>query len=146
MSSPRGGRTYRYFQGWPLYPFGYGLSYTHFTYSNLAVEAETLGPGGETAVSVDITNDGPVAGDEVAQLYVRFPNSAVPRPREELKGFERVHLTQGESRTVRFTLTARQLAYWDGGWRVESGPVQIAVGPSSADARLGTTINIEVAE
>ncbi|MGE5530672.1 MAG: glycoside hydrolase family 3 C-terminal domain-containing protein, partial [Bacteroidota bacterium] len=114
MSSPKGGRTYRYFQGWPLYPFGHGLSYTHFTYTNLVVSAETLGPGGETTVSVDIVNEGPVAGDEVVQLYVRYPNSAVPRPRQELKGFDRVYLAPGEGRTVRFALPARQLAYWDG--------------------------------
>ncbi len=136
------GRTYRYFQGWPLYPFGHGLSYTRFAYNNLAVEPQTIAPDGEAVVSVDITNSGRAAGDEVVQLYVRYPNSAVARPKEELKGFERIHLAPGESRTVRFHLQARQLAYWDGGWQVEPGVVQLAAGASSGDARLSTALTI----
>ncbi|MGE5602562.1 MAG: glycoside hydrolase family 3 C-terminal domain-containing protein, partial [Nitrososphaerales archaeon] len=142
MASPTGGRTYRYFQGRPLYPFGHGLSYTRFGYGNLRVEPETIAPDGEATVSVDITNTGAVAGDEVVQLYVRYPNSAVLRPREELKGFARVHLAPGDMSTVRFALPARQLAYWDSGWQVESVPVQLAVGASSGDLRLSTTLNI----
>jgi beta-glucosidase len=137
------GRTYRYFGGWPLYPFGHGLSYTRFTYSNLVIEPDTMAPDGQVTVSVDITNVGKTAGDEVVQLYVRYPSSSVPRPMQELKGFERVRLAVGETRTVRFRLSARQLAYWDAGWQVEEGAVQIAVGPSSADARLSSSLQIQ---
>ena len=86
----RHGRTYMYFQGDPLYPFGYGLSYTTFRYSNLKTSAATLRAGGEITVSVDVTNTGNRQGDEVVQLYVKHVNSGVERPIKELKGFRRV--------------------------------------------------------
>lgn len=143
LASPVGARTYRFFEGRPLYPFGHGLSYTRFAYNNLAIEPATMGLDGEAVISVDITNTGALAGDEVVQLYVRYPNSAVARPRQELKGFQRIHLPAGATQTVRFALPARQLAYWDGGWRVEHGTIEVGVGASSADVRLSAALRIE---
>jgi beta-glucosidase len=133
------GRTYRFFDGEPLYPFGHGLSYTTFDYDELTVSSETLAEGDTIEVSVDVTNTGGRAGDEVVQLYVEFPNSAVTRPRRDLKGFDRVRLQPGETRTVSFRLPASALAYWDPDgdrWVVESGTVRLRAGASSEDLRV----------
>ena len=102
-------RTYRYFSGKPLYPFGYGLSYTKFSYGSLAVPSAAVKPGGPVTVSAKITNIGTRAGDEVAQLYLSFPNVA-GAPLRALRGFERIHLAPGESKTVRFVLQQRDLS------------------------------------
>ncbi|HEX8725524.1 MAG TPA: glycoside hydrolase family 3 C-terminal domain-containing protein, partial [Gemmatimonadaceae bacterium] len=139
------GRTYRFFNGTPLYPFGYGLSYTTFTYANLRTTADSVGAGDTVAVSVDVTNTGQRAGDEVVQLYVRYPESAVTRPNEDLRGFARVTLPPGQTRTVRLRVPVSSLAYWQPSrqrWTVESTPVQIAVGSSSADIRLTTMVRV----
>ncbi len=141
----RHGRTYLYFKEKPLYPFGYGLSYTTFRYSNLRVSAPVLKPGGEVSVSVDVTNTGARDGDEVVQLYVRFSRSKVERPLKELRGFDRVSIPHGQTRTVRVPLKASTLAYWDeirNGWSTEPGPVQVFVGGSSADERLSASIRV----
>ncbi|MDB5270717.1 MAG: glycosyl hydrolase [Hymenobacter sp.] len=106
------GRTYRYFKATPLYPFGYGLSYTRFTYSNLKVPA-TAPTGQPVVVSVEVQNTGKLAGDEVAQLYVRHPNAKSRVALHALEGFQRVALQAGEKRTVRFTLSPRQLSWLD---------------------------------
>ncbi len=138
------GRTYRYFHGDVLYPFGYGLSYTTFNYGDLRSSADSIGADGRITVSVDVTNSGTTAGDEVAQLYVAYPGSAVERPIRDLRGFRRVHLRPGETRTVTFPLTGRDLAYWDPesrGWRVEGGRVRLEVGASSADIRVSREIS-----
>jgi beta-glucosidase len=135
----RRGRTYQYFRGDPQYPFGYGLSYTTFAYANLRTSAPKLAGGGAIDVSVDLTNTGSRAGDDVVQLYVRHPASKVDRPLEQLRGFQRVALAPGETRTVTLRLAAADLAYWDvarHAWTVERGPVELMVGPSSADADL----------
>ena len=100
----RNGRTYMYFRGEPLYPFGFGLRYTTFAYSNLVLSADRLAPDGEVTVSVDVTNIGARAGDEVVQLYVRHLYSTVERPSKELKGFQRITLQSGETQTVTFPL------------------------------------------
>jgi beta-glucosidase len=92
----RKGRTYMYFKGQPLYPFGFGLSYTTFEYANLRTSADSVSGGGEIAVSVDIKNTGKRAGDEVVQLYVKHLDSAVERPIKELRGFQRITLQPGE--------------------------------------------------
>ena len=137
-------RTYRYFDGVPLYPFGFGLSYTTFSYARLRASADTL-RGDTITVSVDVTNTGPRAGDEVVQLYVRHPDSKVARPIRELRGFRRISLRPRETRMVRFRLDASALAYWDvdtHGWAVEDGPVVLEVGASSADIRLERTITV----
>ncbi len=103
------GRTYRYFAGTPLYPFGYGLSYTKFSYSKLTIPSAAIGAGQPVVVEATVTNTGTRAGDEVAQLYLTFP--AVPgAPLRALRGFERVHLEPGASQTVRFELKSRDLS------------------------------------
>jgi beta-glucosidase len=141
----RKGRTYMYFKGQPLYPFGFGLSYTSFEYSNLRLSEGSMNAAGEVTVSVDVRNTGPMAGDEVVQLYVKHPDSAVERPIKELRGFERVALRAGETRTVKLPLKGADLTYWDAGKQsfvVEPGKVGIMVGGSSADVRLETTISV----
>lgn len=141
----RHGRTYMYFKGQPLYPFGYGLSYTTFAYSNLRTGAPRLAADGSMTVSVDVKNTGRRAGEEVVQMYVTHLNSAVERPLKELKGFRRISLRPGESRTVTIALNAAQLAYWDVArkkFTVESGRVQVMMGGSSADLKLSKTISI----
>jgi beta-glucosidase len=132
------GRTYRYFAGQPLYPFGHGLSYTTFAYGDLRVLGEALGPDQGVDVAVDVTNTGDRAGDEVVQLYVAYPGAAVDRPIRELRGFERIHLAPGQTRTVTFTVSGRDVAYWDvdgDRWMIEDAPVRVEVGASSADIR-----------
>jgi len=141
----RHGRTYLYFKGKPLYPFGYGLSYTKFQYSNVQVSAPTLKAGGEVNVSVDVANTGERDGDEVVEVYVRGSGSKVERPLKQLAGFERTAIPRGKTRTVRIPLKASSLAYWDetrNGWSIEPGPVQIFVGKSSADEQLSATIRV----
>jgi len=141
----RHGRTYMYFQGNPLYPFGYGLSYTTFRYSNLKTSAATLRASGEITVSVDVTNTGKRQGDEVVQLYVKHLNSGVERPIKELKGFRRVTLAPGQTRTVELPLKAETLAYWDMArerWEVEADQVSLMVGSSSADVKLDKTVAV----
>jgi beta-glucosidase len=141
----RHGRTYMFFQGDPLYPFGFGLSYTTFRYSNLRVDADRLRAAGKVNVSVDIANTGARAGDEVVELYVAHPKSKVARPARELKGFRRVTLAPGEKRTVKIPLTAASLAYWDEAGNkfvVETEPVEILVGSSSADVRERKTLRV----
>jgi beta-glucosidase len=140
------GRTYRFFEGAPLYPFGYGLSYTTFEYKNLRTSADRLSSDGEITVSVDVTNTGKVAGDEVAQLYVQHLGSKVARPKKDLRGYKRITLAAGETRTVTLPLKAGTLAYWNAdahAWTVESEPVRLQVGSSSADARLNATVTVE---
>jgi beta-glucosidase len=142
----RHGRTYMYFKGEPLYPFGYGLSYTTFDYSNLKTNAPTLSVGGAITATVEIKNTGPRAGEEVAQFYVKHLGSKVDRPIKELKGFKRVALEPGESKTVEFPLTAESLAYWGVDrhtFVVEPGRVELSVGGSSADQRLKTEIAVQ---
>jgi beta-glucosidase len=135
----RHGRTYMYFPGEPQYPFGYGLSYTTFAYANLRTSASSLAHGGAVDVSVDVANTGARAGDEVVQLYVRYPDSKVERPLKQLRAFQRVRLAAGETRPVTLRLAAADLAYWDvarRAWTLEPGRVELMVGPSSADADL----------
>jgi len=141
----RDGRTYMYFKGQPLYPFGFGLSYTTFEYANLRTSAESLQSTGEITVSVDVRNTGKRAGDEVVQMYVKHLESAVERPIKELRGFERIGLQPNETRTVRLPLKGNELTYWDAAkhsFVVEPGKVSIMVGGSSADVRLEKTIAV----
>ncbi len=137
------GRTYRFMAGEPLYPFGHGLSYTRFAYGDLTIDPPQIRPGGQARITVNVTNIGDRAGDEVVQLYASYPDSAVPRPLKELKGFGRVALAPGETRAIEFTLAADQTAWWDGrGWAVEPGRVQVLAGSSSADIRLRGELRI----
>jgi beta-glucosidase len=140
----RHGRTYMYFRQKPLYPFGYGLSYTTFTYSNLRTSSAQQKRDGEITVSVDVRNTGSRAGDEVVQMYVAHLNSKVERPIEELKGFKRIALQPGETKTIRLPLNASALAYWNsakGAFEVEPDQVSVRVGSSSADIRLQQVVS-----
>jgi beta-glucosidase len=124
------GHTYRYFRGEPLYPFGYGLSYTQFAYTDLKIEPREPNPEQEIQVAVKVTNVGSRAGDEVVQLYVTDLEASVPVPIRELAGFSRIHLAPAQTKTVRFTIVPEQLSLIsDEGERViEAGDFQIAVG------------------
>jgi beta-glucosidase len=145
----RHGRTYMYFKGDPLYPFGYGLSYTTFSYSKLRVSAGRLAANGTVRVGVDVKNTGTRQGDEVVELYVKHVKSAVERPAKELRGFRRVTLTPNETKTVEIPLTADSLTYWDVGrkrWALEQDEVVLMVGGSSADAKLSKTLRVASAK
>ena len=141
----RNGRTYMYFKGQPLYPFGYGLSYTTFAYSNLRASSSRLTKDGQMSVTVSVRNTGKRDGQEVAQLYVTHLGSKVERPIKELKGFQRVALKAGETKIVLFQLKAKDLAYWDADkkqWVVEDEKVNLMVGGSSADVRVQKEIGV----
>ena len=103
------GRTYRYFEGEPLWPFGYGLSYTAFTYSNLRLPDAPLNAGDPLHASVTVANTGKLAGDEVVELYLQFPDVA-GAPRRALRGFQRIHLEPGASQNVDFQLHPRDFS------------------------------------
>lgn len=141
------GRTYRYFRGEALYPFGYGLSYTTFDYANLIV-AEEVNVNEPVAVSVEVTNTGDRDGDEVVQLYLTDEKASTPRPIRQLEGFERVHLKKGETKTVHFILEPRQLSLINKKEQrvIEPGWFTLAVGGEQAgfsgrqDAATTTTI------
>ena len=142
----RHGRTYMYSKAVPLYPFGYGLSYTTFRYSHLQTNVTHLAKDGVATVSVAVTNTGKVSGDSVVQLYVSYPKSAVERPSKSLAGFQRVHLRAGETQTVQIPLKAAQLAWWDdtkSSFVVEAAPVELMVGDSSADIKLRQTLPVD---
>jgi beta-glucosidase len=141
----RHGRTYLYYKGMPLYPFGYGLSYTSFAYSNLRLSAANLSAKGSITVSFDVKNTGTRPGDEVPQLYVTHLKSKVERPLKELRGFRRVTLQPGETKTVELPLAAQSLAYWDekqAGWVVELDHIKLAIGSSSSDQKLTRNVSV----
>lgn len=119
----------------PLYPFGYGLSYTTFKYSNLRVSQREVAVDGTMEMSADITNEGECDGTEVVQLYVQDKVGSITRPVKELKGFTRLSLKAGETQTVRFTLSVSDLAFYgyDKTFAVEPGDFRLWVGPNSAE-------------
>jgi beta-glucosidase len=122
-------RTYRFFKGQPLYPFGYGLSYTSFAYSDLVL-AESIEAGENVELSVNVENTGSVAGDEVVQVYVKDIEASVRVPQHSLQGFERINLEPGQTKTVSFNLSPKQIALLndDMEWMVEPGEFVISVG------------------
>ena len=129
----------------PLFPFGYGLSYTTFAFNHLSVSPRTASAAGPIAVSFDVQNTGQRTGSEVAQVYVGDPSATVPRPKEELKGFERVTLRPGETKQVTIRLNRRSLAYWDvksHGWKVDPGTFVVYVGDSSENVPLQTELTV----
>lgn len=132
------GRTYRYFRGTPLYPFGFGLSYANCSYSNARVDRSEIPAGDDATVSADVQNTSAVAGDEVVEVYVSHPG-IVGAPIRSLAGFRRVHLNQGERKTVSITLRDRELSVVDedGKRRVPAGPVEIWIGGGQPVAGRG---------
>ena len=140
---PSMNRSYLFVGRKPLFPFGWGLSYTTFTFENLRLEPAEIGAAGQTVASVDITNTGSRVGDEVAQLYIHQKLASVTRPVMELRGFERVTLKPGEKKTVQFKITPieLQMINRDMHWVVEPGTFDIMVGPSSTET---TTVSLVV--
>lgn len=129
-----------------LFPFGHGLSYTTFAYSNLTVDKEQMKDTDVMKVSVDVTNTGKMTGKEIVQLYVADQESAVIRPLKELKGFEKIELAPGETKTVTFTLDKRAFAFYSvklQDWYVETGAFDIMVGRSSRDIVLTKEVTVE---
>jgi beta-glucosidase len=133
----------------PRFPFGFGLSYTTFAYGEVTADRAVIGPGEGLAVSVEVRNTGQRAGAEVVQVYVADPESSLPRPVKELKGFSRVWLEPGEAQTVRVELDARAFMYFDPGrgeWTAEPGRFDILAGHSSADIRGRVSVTLAGAE
>jgi beta-glucosidase len=128
----------------PLYPFGHGLSYTSFSYSDLSISKEQVKAGDVLDISLRVKNAGSVDGDEVVQLYVRDEFASTPRPIKELKGYHRLTLKPGENKKVVFHLQADQLAFYSSDLKLvlEPGPFQIMLGSSSEDIRLSGRIEI----
>jgi beta-glucosidase len=140
------GFTYRYYTGEPLYPFGHGLSYTTFSYSNLKINKNNVDADGTLKIKVNVTNTGELDGEEVVQLYVRDVESSVPMPIKQLRGFERIALKKGQTKTVTFILKPiEDMRYYDARhqqYQVEPGEFEIQIGASSADIRLKEVISV----
>jgi beta-glucosidase len=141
-------RTYMYFRGRCLYPFGYGLSYSTFSFSNIKTDAASLAAGGMLRISATVENTGAIPGSEVMQCYISAPKSKVRRPIKQLVGFQRVWLAAGESRTVTFTLPYNDQAlwFWDERKRkfvLEPGKLRVMIGSSSAHIHLSAQVELE---
>ncbi len=139
------GDDYLNLTGQPLFPFGYGLSYTHFQYSDIKLGSDTIGKNDSTWVSVKISNTGQMAGDEVVQLYLHDELASVARPVTELKGFKRIHLAAGESKTVRFKIDTEMLSMLDLQLNkiVEPGDFRIMTGASCKDIRQRIVLKVK---
>jgi beta-glucosidase len=133
-------RTYRYFTGQPLYPFGFGLSYTTFTYHALQIDPQEVKAGDPVAVQVEVENSGGLLGDEVVQLYLKDAEASLPVPLLQLQGLTRIRLSPGERQTVQFTLTADQMSFVDedGNWVLEPGEFKVWVGGRQPDLKAAT--------
>jgi beta-glucosidase len=143
----RNSRTYMYFKGEPLYPFGYGLSYTKFKYSDLRVSSTEISASGALAVTVDVENIGSRDGEEVVQLYVEYVNSSVERPKKELKAFNRVIVEAGKKVSVVLSFDVKDTAYWcteKHAWVVEDLELIVKVGGSSSDDDLTQSCTIKI--
>ena len=141
------GRTYRYFEGKPLYPFGYGLSYTKFSYDGLKVPPKPMNAGDPLTADVTVTNTGKLAGDEVVQLYLSFPD-VKGAPLRALRGFQRVHLDAGKSQAVHFELKGRDLSMVNEAGQpiIAEGQYKISVGggqPGSGAPSVAGTFQIK---
>ena len=138
------GRRYWDEEGTPLFRFGYGLSYSTFSYANLSLDRDTIGPEDTVTVSVEVTNTGAREANEVMQLYIHQQYGSASRPVRELKGFQRVSLTAGESRTLQFRIGPAELRYWNAvvrDWVIDPSTFDVWVGGDSA-AELGTTFEV----
>lgn len=141
----KGRRTYMYFDGEPLYPFGHGLTYTEFKYSELQLSSKTISGTGQLQLDVQVENVGVLASDEVVQLYIRANQSSVVRPLKQLCGFARIHLAPAEKQRVSFQVDMKDLAFWDEGkseYCVEAGDYTVMVGRSFEDIVLVATFQI----
>ncbi len=139
------GRTYRYYAGKALFPFGYGLSYTSFSYGKPRFSARQLGPASTLRVTVPVRNTGARDGDEIVQVYVRHVNSAVPQPIRSLCTFQRVSIPSGQTRTATLTVSSAQFRYWDvarKAYVVEPGSYELQIGASSADIRARQIVTV----
>ncbi|MBD3289654.1 beta-glucosidase, partial [candidate division KSB1 bacterium] len=142
----RKGRTYMYDEHEPLYPFGFGLTYTTFEYKEMEVQKKSIKQGDLVELKIQVENTGDFDSDEVVQIYASFPDSKVERPKIELKGFKRVHIPKGEIKTVVIPLAADDLTYWDVDQQkfvLEPGEIELMVGASSYDVRLRDRLAIE---
>jgi len=139
------GATYMYAKDQPLYPFGYGLSYTTFAYEGLSLSAPTVAAEGSVHVTIKVKNTGPRASDEVVEMYVQHLGSMVDRPKIELKGFKRVRIEPNEQKEVTLDLKPRDLAYWDvvrHAWRVEKEQLRVLAGGSSDKLPVQATLDV----
>jgi len=139
-------RTYMYFDEPVLFPFGHGLSYTQFTYSNLSLNSDKIKKDGEIEIRFEIQNAGKMKGDEVAQVYVHDVNASIKVPINQLKRFQRITLAPGESKTLSFKIPASEFSFYDiktNDFKTEPGKWEIQVGSSSKDIRLKTTFAVE---
>ena len=135
-------RTYRYFTGKALHPFGFGLSYTNFTYSNMQVSVTATG----YKINFDVKNTGNREGDEVTQLYIRHINGGINEPVKQLKNFKRVTLAKGDLKTIMLSVNNDDLKYWDekiNGWTIYPGDYEIQVNSSASDIKLTAVIKID---
>ncbi|TDD70849.1 carbohydrate-binding protein [Actinomadura darangshiensis] len=138
-------RTYQYFKGKPLYPFGYGLSYTTFRYGKPRLSSHSVGRDGTVTVTVPVTNTGKKAGDEVVQLYTHQRDSRVKQPVEKLRAFDKVHVEPGRTVPAQLRFRASDLAIWDvtrNKWTVEKSKQDLLIGSSSTDIRRHATLNV----
>jgi beta-glucosidase len=129
----------------PLFPFGFGLSYTKFSFSELKLSPSSVPSGGSLEVSFDVTNTGNRTGAEVAEVYVGDPSAHMPRPAKELKGFAKVRLSPGQHQHVSLVLDPRAFSYWSEeshDWRIDPGRFTVYVGASSEDTPLTADVNI----
>ena len=138
------GDDYNNLSGEPLFPFGFGLSYTHFSYSNLVFDKNDISATDSAVVSFTLKNDGPFNGDEVVQLYIHDELASVVRPVMELKGFQRIYLKAGESKQISFTITPAMLSMFNKEMNrvVEPGDFRIMIGGSSKDLRLKSNLHV----
>jgi len=132
---PSRNRSYLFAGREPIYPFGFGLSYTQFRFDNLRIEPKTIAPGGSAKVSIDITNTGSRAGDEVAQMYIHQRVASRTRPVKQLRGFKRIRLEPGQKMTIEFPISPADLSLIDVNMNrvVEPGTFDVMVGPSSVE-------------
>jgi beta-glucosidase len=140
-------RTYRYFTGPPLFPFGHGLSYTTFAYESVSLSSPTTSPGGTTKLTVTLHNTGPRDGDEVVQVYATESHPTAPTPRQQLVAFQRVSLKSGQTKTVDLEIPTQRLRRWDEQKNADAippGDYQLHIGPSSANTPL--TVKLTIAD
>jgi beta-glucosidase len=142
-------RTYRYFNGTPLFAFGHGLSYTKFDYSKAKLDTANSDANGTVKLSFTVKNSGKRDGDEVAQVYFRHVNSALPQPKEALCAFTRIHLAAGQSAHLTLSIPSERFRYWDTvkkQYAIETGDYELLLGAASDDIRARVPLNAVAAQ